>query len=287
MKNLKKILAVILSILMVAAIPMTAFAAPRTGTPIGTEAEQRAFVDKALEHYMQEYYDTNEESWERWTRSTEDPIWQYWELADGTIRIMNVPEGTYPDGTIVEPYTIYNMTIPSTLDNKKVTEIRRVGANDLLSIIIPEGVTSIDYNTYANIANLQRIVIPTSVKSIEINAISNSGAELIDIYYCGTEEQWNDIVVWNAPTTLDSAWAVTDFNWLEKPYINTGVERVDELKSDFKAVYFNTDPSTLEDLVPKEEEYEPTIFEKLAVFFANIAEAISNFFARILSFISF
>ena len=281
MKNLKKILAVILSVLMVAAIPMTAFAAPRTGTPIGTESEQKAFVDKALEHYMQEYYDTNEESWERWkTISTENPMWRYRELEDGTLRLMMNNDDEYTSG-------IYNLVIPSSLDGKKVTEVRRVGGYDLLSVVIPEGVTSIDYNTYANIANLQRIVIPTSVKSIEVGSISNSGAELIDIYYCGTEEQWNDIVVWNAPTTLDSAWAVTDFNWLEKPYINTGVEGIDNIPSNFKAVYFNTDPSTLEDLVPKEEEYEPTIFEKLAVFFANIAEAISNFFARILSFISF
>lgn len=276
MKNLKKILAVILSVLMVAAIPMTAFAAPRTGTPIGTEAEQRAFVDKALEHYMLYYHDGNNR-----VRSNEDPNWVYRVLDDGTIRI-----NAYGYSADEEP-DVHNMIIPSTLDGKIVTEIERVSDWDTLSIVIPEGVTSIDYNTYANIANLQRIVIPTSVKSIEVGSISNSGAELIDIYYCGTEEQWNDIVVWNAPTTLDSAWAVTDFNWLEKPYINTGVEGIDNIPSNFKAVYFNTDPSTLEDLVPKEEEYEPTIFEKLAVFFANIAEAISNFFARILSFISF
>lgn len=277
MKNLKKILAVILSILMVAAIPMTAFAAPRTGTPIGTEAEQRAFVDKALEHYLIEQNAPNSVPL---TLSTENPMWRYRELEDGTLRLMMNNDDIYD-------YGIYNLVIPSSLDGKKVTEVRRVGGYDLLSVVIPEGVTSIDYNTYANIANLQRIVIPTSVKSIEVGSISNSGAELIDIYYCGTEEQWNDIVVWNAPTTLDSAWAVTDFNWLEKPYINTGVEGIDNIPSNFKAVYFNTDPSTLEDLVPKEEEYEPTIFEKLAVFFANIAEAISNFFARILSFISF
>ncbi len=277
MKNLKKILAVILSVLMVAAIPMTAFAAPRTGTPIGTEAEQKAFVDKALEHYLIEQNAPNSVPL---TLSTENPMWRYRELEDGTLRLMMNNDDIYD-------YGVYNLVIPSSLDGKKVTEVRRVGGYDLLSVVIPEGVTSIDYNTYANIANLQRIVIPTSVKSIEVGSISNSGAELIDIYYCGTEEQWNDIVVWNAPTTLDSAWAVTDFNWLEKPYINTGVEGIDNIPSNFKAVYFNTDPSTLEDLVPKEEEYEPTIFEKLAVFFANIAEAISNFFARILSFISF
>ena len=63
MKNIKKILAVILAVLMVAAIPMTAFAAPNTGTPIGTEREQENFVMERINRYLEE----------------EEPFWDYGE----------------------------------------------------------------------------------------------------------------------------------------------------------------------------------------------------------------
>ena len=59
--------------------------------------------------------------------------------------------------------------------------------DNMVSIIIPDSVTSI--RDYAFYHSLEYIVIPESVTSIGLNAL----AGISDIYYTGTQEQWNRI----------------------------------------------------------------------------------------------
>lgn len=298
MKNFKKLIAVILTVLMVAAIPMTAFAAPHTGTPIGNQGVQDAFVMEAAklgiytggdfpeeemwdydENYL--YVDDDGTVWRfasdmNWIVSKENNQWLYRELDDGTLYIM-----TNSDVEIDQ-----NLAIPSVLEGKTVTKVRNAGrgtANfnraSTLSITIPDTVTSIEYGAFRNKGKLRRVVIPTSVKSIEVGAFGLT--DNIELYYTGTEEQWNDIIVWSHTSFHDPAnhWAVTNFNWLEYPY-----EGRPEIKEPVKAVHFNVNPDELEPLVEEEEPVEPTLFEKLVSGITGIIATITGFFKGIFDF---
>ena len=76
-----------------------------------------------------------------------------------------------PDGVTSIGYCAFNM------------------CESLASVNIPDGVTSIDEYAFYNCTSLKSITIPDSVKSIGRWAFFRSG--LKDIYYKGTEHQWN------------------------------------------------------------------------------------------------
>ncbi len=74
----------------------------------------------------------------------------------------------------------------------------------LTSIEIPDGVTSIDSYTFFYCNKLMSIIIPDSVTSIGESAFSGCG-ELENVYYKGTEEEWNAISVNPGNYSLTSA----------------------------------------------------------------------------------
>ena len=62
----------------------------------------------------------------------------------------------------------------------------------LTSITIPNSVTSIDSHVFYNCSDLTSITIPDSVTSIGSYAFYNCSS-LTDLYYIGTEDEWNAI----------------------------------------------------------------------------------------------
>lgn len=64
--------------------------------------------------------------------------------------------------------------------------------SSLTSINIPDSVTSIDYAAFIECSSLTSITIPDGVTSIGREAFRDCSS-LTDVYYTGTEEQWNDI----------------------------------------------------------------------------------------------
>ncbi len=62
---------------------------------------------------------------------------------------------------------------------------------DIKTIVIPPKVSAILEHTFDGCTDLETIYIPSNVKSIGYHAFASCGVK--DIYYGGTEQQWNDI----------------------------------------------------------------------------------------------
>ena len=66
--------------------------------------------------------------------------------------------------------------------------------DNLTSVTIGNGVTSIGYEAFEDCDNLTTIDIPDSITSISSRAFSGC-TSLTDVYYNGTEKQWNEITI--------------------------------------------------------------------------------------------
>ena len=75
---------------------------------------------------------------------------------------------------------------------------------NLTSITIPDGVTSIGTYTFMGCTSLTYIVIPVSVTSIGNYAFQDC-ASLKDVYFGGTEDEWNSITIQSGNDALASA----------------------------------------------------------------------------------
>ncbi len=107
--------------------------------------------------------------------------WNYSKLDDGTVEIN---EYTGSDTEV---------TIPSTIDGKKVTRIGKYAfdsCTSLASVTIPDSVTSIGYRAFFGCTSLKSVTIPNSVTSIGFYAFGSVSHTKIDdftIYgYSGT-----------------------------------------------------------------------------------------------------
>lgn len=293
MKNFKKIVSLVLVVVSVFAMSTIAFAVPNSGVPVEDQYSFCLDADRCAELKEEpmwdydsnyRYTDFDGTVWRYCSKKNykiapehydpEHVTWLYKEFDDGRVHI------TYMNNTISSSYDIEearNIVIPSTVDGKAVTDVEGAGTEDTLSITVPDGVTRIEEAAFYNYASLKRVIIPASVKSIEWKSFMHSSTDGVDIYYAGTEEQWNDIVVWNHTTLLDpNIWAVTNFDW--SAGITTPAGRM--VSTDVRKVYFNVDPDTLEPLMPEEEKPQQTIFEKILL-------TIIEFFKTIVSWFTF
>lgn len=68
------------------------------------------------------------------------------------------------------------------------------GCSSLASIVLPGSIVTIGRGAFTNCTSLASISIPLSVSSIEYAAFSSCSA-LKDVYYVGSEDQWNTISI--------------------------------------------------------------------------------------------
>ena len=65
------------------------------------------------------------------------------------------------------------------------------------SMVLPEGVTKIDKGAFADCYRMDSIVLPVSLTNIEAEAFALYGVPsgVKDVYYCGTQEQWEKVTI--------------------------------------------------------------------------------------------
>lgn len=66
--------------------------------------------------------------------------------------------------------------------------------DEITSLVVSEGITTIGEASFNNCHNLTRVYLPDSLTFIEYGAFF-SCSSLTDVYYAGTEEDWNDIYI--------------------------------------------------------------------------------------------
>lgn len=106
---------------------------------------------------------------------------------------------TYAEDTIVDG-TLYIGLETTDINNTSAYANR----TDIVSVVIPDGITSIGHLVFSDCTNLKTITIPASVISIG-SAICQRCTALTDVYYKGTETQWNTISIGANNTNLTNA----------------------------------------------------------------------------------
>ncbi len=143
----------------------------------------------------------------------------------------NGKEGVYviPDGVLeIGSHAFYwshkmtGVIIPSSV--KTIGENAFQTCSKLADVVIPEGVSSIGAYTFSGDTSLHSITIPSGVTEIGENAFNN--ADLSDVYYGGSEAEWDRIsIAENNQPLLDAVihYAV-DTRTLELPADLTAIE---------------------------------------------------------------
>lgn len=107
------------------------------------------------------------------------------------LSIVNFPQGlsSIGEGAFWD-CSLAHISIPASI--KTISDYVFAG-NDMTNVVIPSGITSIGMGAFNNCFYMASITIPTSVTIIE-DAFLNCQA-LDDVYYLGSREMWNSILI--------------------------------------------------------------------------------------------
>ncbi len=107
-----------------------------------------------------------------------------------TITIPNSVE--FIDGTAFKDcYNLSHIDISNSI--KSINSELFYYCRNLNNVVIPEGVTRIEGYSFSDCSNLTTITLPASLSQIDVDAFYGTG--VTDVFYNGTEEQWNLISI--------------------------------------------------------------------------------------------
>ncbi len=111
------------------------------------------------------------------------------------IEILDIRDGVEVIGScaFAECYYLTKVVIPGTVDSLWGATFS--GCHNLSEIVIGSGVTEICNYAFADGMELTKITIPKTVKRIGVGAFGQRRNNACDVYYEGTEEDWNNITV--------------------------------------------------------------------------------------------
>lgn len=115
-------------------------------------------------------------------------FWQCGEL-ESAIFTSGSKQVKLGDNIFMQCYYLTRVTLPSNID--RIGTGMFVKCLMLSEVEIPQGVDRIGESAFSSCSRLVKVIIPDSVKTIERAAFANCA--LKDIYFTGTEEQWNSI----------------------------------------------------------------------------------------------
>jgi hypothetical protein len=145
-------------------------------------------------------------------------IYPYYNVKQGSGMIGLRGRDTDGDG-VIDEYTVEAVTglsgqieIPGYVNGVPVKVITDLSGDSLntsiTSVVIKDGVETINSNAFAMTSGLKEVTIPTSVTSIGANAFSSGWGSVISkkvtIYYEGTWEMWQ--AACNTATSTDTNW---------------------------------------------------------------------------------
>ncbi len=121
-----------------------------------------------------------------------------------TFESITIPEGVTSIGNsaFAACKALVSIVIPETVTNLGYGIF--ANCTSLESITIPEGITSIEEAVLYCCNSLVSVTIPESVTSIKVRAFDGC-TSLTDVYYGGTEAQWNAITIEGSNTYLTNA----------------------------------------------------------------------------------
>lgn len=114
---------------------------------------------------------------------------------------------TLPDSLeTIKAYAFYGCAFKTIDIPQSVTSLYSyVFANSgLISIKFPQKITEIKFGMFSGCESLTSIIIPNTVKTIDMSAFKDCSA-LENIYYTGTEAEWNEITIKSNNSDLTSA----------------------------------------------------------------------------------
>ena len=123
---------------------------------------------------------------------------------------VTIPDGvtSIGEGTFKFCSSLTSVTIPDSVTS--IGDSAFEGCSGLTSITIPNSVTSIENGAFFFCISLESVTIPDSVTSIGSSAFDYC-KYLKDVYYCGTEAQWEKITIGDDNNCLTNA--TIHFNW--------------------------------------------------------------------------
>jgi len=146
------------------------------------------------------------------------------EVMEGLVfQGLNTPQLFLPDSIKLDEGTFYQCNVPFVFlprgANLTYLPIYLFQKSRLKRIEIPPGVTTIGTNVFYDCRELEKVYIPDTVTQIRTNTFAYTPM-LKDIYYQGSEEQWNKIDIWTPVNTSlinlhfnSEMWVETIVDW--------------------------------------------------------------------------